>query len=57
MQVIASPRLLVHKNVGLRACNSSNAAPKIGTKEETRDNGSMPAELREAKHEEQDVDL
>ena len=57
MQVIASPRLLVHKNVGLRACNSSEVAPKIGTKEETRDNGSMPAELREAKHEKQDVDF
>ena len=57
MQVNASPILLVHEHAVLRKRNSSKAAPKLKTKEETPGNLATPPEPHETSHEEQDVDL
>ena len=56
-QVNLLPIRLVHENVGLMTCYSSEAAIKLETREGTRDNRTTPDELHDTKHEGQDVDL
>ena len=56
MQVNTLPIRLVHENVGLRTCYSSEAAIKVETRGGTHGNRTTPGELHDTKHEGQDVD-
>ena len=50
VQVNTLPIRLVHENVGLRTCYSSEVAIKLETREGTHGNRMTPDELHDTKH-------